>query len=62
MKSPRDANFIDLAAYRRYGMPKPTPPVQYRIDWLKFFTWSLAICFSLSVWACLLLLALWWRA
>ena len=59
MKSPRDANFIDLAAYRRYGMPKPTPR---RVDYLKLWTWTLGIALSLSVWTCLLLLALWWRS
>ena len=60
MKSPRDAQFIDLAAYRRYGMPKPTP--RGSLDVLKLCTWSLSIAFSLSVWVCLLLLALWWRS
>ena len=59
MKSPRDAQVIDLAAYRRYGYtPKPTPR---KVDHLKLWTWSLGIAFSLSVWVCLLLFAIWVR-
>lgn len=58
MKSPRDANFIDLAAYRRYGMPKPTPR---RVDHLKLWTWTGAIIVSLATWTCLLLFAIWIR-
>ena len=51
---------IDLEAYRRYGH-EFTKPVRYGVDWTRFFAWSLTIALGLSFWACVFIVALWWR-
>ncbi len=47
-----NVRYIDLQRHQ---------PVRYGIDWLKFFSWSLAVAFSLSVWVCALLAFIWIR-
>lgn len=57
MKNPRDAQFIDLAAYRRFGYPKPPQPAPVRSR--RIVTCVLSFALGLAAWACFVAFVLW---
>lgn len=55
---PSPFDIIMLKDHLRGG---PVEPPRYGIDWMKFWTWSLAITFGVACWVFVLIAALWWR-
>lgn len=56
MKNPRDTQFIDLAAYRRFGYQKPVPKSSRLRRIILGVLW---LGLGLATWACFVAFVLW---